>query len=114
MKIPEENASSGILRYGNAGVACGCSNEEGEVKVMHVIEEMDDRKIDTELQLALTLSPAEREKSLDLDVGYDKAFREWELIVKYSGDLERIGRSNRILPCVCFSIGGYRSDCDGC
>ena len=92
MKIPEENASSGILRYGNAGVDCGCSNEEGEVKVMHVIEEMDDCKIDTELQLALTLSPAEREKSLDLDVGYDKAFREWELIVKYSGDLEGIGR----------------------
>ena len=63
-----------------------------EAEAMRVIEEMDESKIDTELQLALTLSPAEREKSLDLDVGYDKAFREWELIVKYSEDLEGIGR----------------------
>lgn len=48
---------------------------------------MDNRKIDTELQLSLELSQEERSRSLDLDVGYDSYLQEWELIVKYSGDL---------------------------
>ena len=71
---------------------------------MRVIEEMDESKIDTELQLALTLSPAEREKSLDLDVGYDKAFREWELIVKYHGSLDVLGRLGVTVE---YLIAGY-------
>lgn len=48
---------------------------------------MSNPKIDTELQLSLELTEAEREKSLDLNVGYDAEFEEWELIVKYFGDL---------------------------
>lgn len=48
---------------------------------------MNNQKIDTELQLSLELTQEEREKSLDLSVGYDAVFEEWELIVKYSGDL---------------------------
>ena len=48
---------------------------------------MANRKIDTELQLSLELSQEERSRSLDLDVGYDSYLQEWELIVKYSGDL---------------------------
>ena len=51
---------------------------------------MNNPKIDTELQLSLELSESEREKSLDLDVGYDEQFQEWELIIKYSGDLTSI------------------------
>lgn len=51
---------------------------------------MSNPKIDTELQLSLELSEQEREKSLDLNVGYDEEFQEWELIVKYSGDLQLI------------------------
>lgn len=48
---------------------------------------MNNPKIDTELQLSLELTETEREKSLDLAVGYDEEFDEWELIVKYSGDV---------------------------
>lgn len=51
---------------------------------------MNNPKIDTELQLSLELTEEEREKSLDLDVGYDEMFQEWELIIKYSGDLSSI------------------------
>lgn len=51
---------------------------------------MNNPKIDTELQLSLELTELEREKSLDLDVGYDEQFQEWELIVKYYGDLTAI------------------------
>ena len=32
----------------------------------------------------------DREKSLDLDVGYNPIDREWDLIIKYSGSLERV------------------------
>lgn len=53
---------------------------------------MNNQKIDTELQLSLELTEEEREKSLDLGVGYDSLFEEWELIVKYSGDLDLLSR----------------------
>lgn len=51
---------------------------------------MDSQKVDTELQLSLLLTPKERSRSLDLDVGYDAGFQEWELIIKYSGNIVRI------------------------
>lgn len=47
---------------------------------------MADQKIDNQLNLALEATPEEREKSGELDVGYDPRERTWELIVKYSGD----------------------------
>lgn len=49
-------------------------------------------KIDTELTLALDIPEEEREKSLNLNTGYDSEFREWQLIVKYIGDI--IGVAN--------------------
>ena len=51
---------------------------------------MNSEKVDTQLNLALDVSEADREKSIDLNVGYDKAFNEWELIVKYSGNILEI------------------------
>lgn len=48
---------------------------------------MDDQKIENLLNLALDATPEEREKSQDLDVGYDSADQTWEVIVRYSGDL---------------------------
>lgn len=42
------------------------------------------------LNLALDATEEEREKSLNLDVGYFPIEREWELIVKYSGSLEEV------------------------
>lgn len=46
-----------------------------------------DQKIENLLNLALDATKEEREKSLELEVGYDAQEREWELIVKYSGSL---------------------------
>lgn len=46
-----------------------------------------DQKIENLLNLAIDTPQSEREKSLELDVGYDEQDREWEVIVKYSGDL---------------------------
>ena len=46
---------------------------------------MDNSKLENMLNLALDATEAEREKSLNLDVGYDRQERTWELIVKYSG-----------------------------
>lgn len=51
---------------------------------------MQNQKIENMLNLALDATEEEREKSLELDVGYDPIEREWDLIVKYSGDLEQI------------------------
>jgi len=50
----------------------------------------DSSKLGTELNLALATPQDERRKSLDLDVGYNNAFDQWELIVKYIGSLENL------------------------
>ena len=46
------------------------------------------QKIENILNLALEATPEERERSGELETGYDSGTREWELIVKYSGTLE--------------------------
>ena len=51
---------------------------------------MASQKIENLLNLALDATPREREKSLELDVGYDPAEKTWDLIVKYSGSLEAV------------------------
>ena len=48
------------------------------------------QKIEKILNLALDATPEERERSGELEVGYDPVSREWELIVKYSGTLEAV------------------------
>lgn len=48
---------------------------------------MENAKLENMLNLALDATEREREKSLNLDVGYDREERTWELIVKYHGDL---------------------------
>ncbi len=49
---------------------------------------MADQKADSLLNMALGTPEKEREKSGDLNLGFDAATRTWELIVTYSGDLE--------------------------
>lgn len=49
---------------------------------------MDDQRIENLLNLSLDAAPEEREKSIDLNVGYDPQERTWELIVRYHGDIE--------------------------
>ncbi len=51
---------------------------------------MESQKIENLLNLAQNATAQEREKSLELDVGYNQIERTWDLIVKYSGDLREI------------------------
>ena len=53
----------------------------------------DNSKISPELNVALETPQEEREKSLDLDVGYSELFDEWELIIRYTGNLDEIRES---------------------
>ena len=46
---------------------------------------MPDQKLDNLLNLAMDSTEEEREKSRNLNVGYDEQTRMWEIIVKYSG-----------------------------
>ena len=59
-----------------------------------------DEKFENQLNLALDLSEEEREKSKDLDAGYDKETDQWEIIFRYAGTLDTIRWSDttRIEP----------------
>lgn len=57
---------------------------------------MPNGKLDNELNLALEMPEAARDKALNLNVGYSPATNMWELIVKYSGSLERIRQELQI------------------
>ena len=51
---------------------------------------MTSQKLENLLNLALDSTEDERERSLNLNVGYDPIDREWDLIIKYSGNLDRV------------------------
>lgn len=51
---------------------------------------MTSQKLENLLNLALDSNEDEREKSLNLNVGYDPIEREWNLIIKYSGNLDSV------------------------
>ena len=58
---------------------------------------MASQKIENLLNLALNATEEERGKSLQLETGYDPGERTWELIVKYSGNLDEVrGISERV------------------
>lgn len=48
---------------------------------------MENQKLENVLNLALNSTEEERDKSLELNVGYEPISREWELIVKYTGNI---------------------------
>ena len=54
---------------------------------------MANQKIENLLNLSLDATEEEREKSLELSVGYDRQEKIWEVIVKYSGDLEELKKA---------------------
>lgn len=65
---------------------------------------MPEQKIDNLLNLAMDATPREREKSRNLNVGYQKETRLWEVIVKYSGPEEGLsGEGISVVPL----LGGY-------
>lgn len=51
---------------------------------------MESGKADNPLNLALSTMPEERGKTQDLNVGYLEQTRQWELIVKYVGNIEEL------------------------
>lgn len=55
---------------------------------------MEDQKLDNLLNLAMDASTEEREKSSSLETGYDKDTGLWEIIVKYSGELQQLLSDN--------------------
>jgi subtilisin family serine protease len=63
------------------------------------------QKIENELNLSLELDNAERNKTENLNTGYDAGNNEWELIIKYTGEVreevEALGGSIKEL------LGGY-------
>lgn len=56
---------------------------------------MNNEKIENLLNLALDATQEEREKSLDLDVGYEPESNSWEVVVKYTGTGESLARDIR-------------------
>lgn len=53
----------------------------------------DPAKLGTELNLSLAVPQEERRNSMDLDVGYNSSLDEWQLIIRYTGNLEEVSRS---------------------
>ncbi len=65
---------------------------------------MADEKLENVLNLALGVPEDERERSLDLDVGFNREEDTWDLIVKYTGNIRRLaGDTVRIVEL----LGGY-------
>ena len=46
---------------------------------------MDNQKIENQLNLSMDATPVEREKSLDLNVGFESMTATWQVIVKFYG-----------------------------
>lgn len=51
---------------------------------------MKNEKIENLLNLALDATPKERERSIELQVGFDEATQVWEVIVRYAGEVSTI------------------------
>ena len=48
---------------------------------------MNSQKVDNLLDLALDSTTEEREKSLNLNVGYNSESHLWDVVVKYTGNI---------------------------
>lgn len=51
---------------------------------------MQDQKLENLLNLSLEATPQERQKSTELNTGYNPVANAWDLIVRYTGDIKRI------------------------
>lgn len=58
---------------------------------------MSNPKMENLLNLALETPLQEREKSINLNIGYEEASNSWEVIVKYNGSLKRLAQSGVIV-----------------
>lgn len=53
---------------------------------------MNDQKLENLLNLALDATESERIRSESLNTGYDAAENTWEVIIKYTGNLDNVRR----------------------
>ncbi len=65
---------------------------------------MNDQKLENQLNLALDSTEEERVRSENLNIGYDALTRTWEVIVKYTGNLDNV---RRIAESVTELFGGF-------
>ena len=56
-----------------------------------------DQKIENQLNLAINIPEDERVRTQDLDTGYNMTENEWELIVKYNGNIETAAMLQTVL-----------------
>ncbi len=54
---------------------------------------MENQKADNMLNLAWDATPSERERSLNLNTGYNQIGRTWDVIIKYNGDISLLLRN---------------------
>lgn len=66
---------------------------------------MNDEKIDNQLKLALGATVQQREKTADLNIGFDARDNTWELIIRHTGSLSLIGEE--LGATVVELLGGY-------
>lgn len=64
-----------------------------------------DQKIENQLNLAIRLPEEERIRTGDLNTGFNEAEGSWELIIRYSGDIERAAAG--LINNIKILIGGY-------
>lgn len=58
---------------------------------------MSNGKVDEQLELALQVPEDVLEKDSNLSAGYNSDNKTWELIVRYNGDISRIGNELGII-----------------
>ena len=60
---------------------------------------MPDQKAENLLNLSWDATEAEREKSLNLNIGYNTEERTWDVIVKYNGEVTLLeDQATRVVP----------------
>lgn len=65
---------------------------------------MSDQKVENLLELSLDVTEETREKSENLSAGYDEEEKMWQIIFRYSGDINNLaGDYDRVTPL----LGGY-------
>ena len=65
---------------------------------------MNDQKLENQLILALNSTEEERIRSGNLNIGYDPLNATWEVIIKYTGEIENV---RRIAEKVTQLLGGF-------
>lgn len=59
---------------------------------------MENQKLENLLNLALSVSPEERQQSPELEVGYSPEKKTWDLIIRYNGNLKRVEQLAVVVP----------------